>query len=89
MIMGGAENKDGIEFSIGDESNPNMARIPDADVGESLKRLCKNDDIKECLYNAVDGHKKMSRGPWKDHAIQGLITVVALVVAAIIGKYFF
>ena len=64
-----------------------MARIPDADVGESLKLLCKNDDIKECLYNAVQKYKKMKSGWWR----QSVTTVVFFLIAWIIlevVKYF-
>ena len=80
--------KDGITLTVGDKNEPSMRRIrlPDIEIGESLKRLCTNDEIKKCLYDAVNGHKKMSRSPWKEYAIRGGMLIMATVVGTIVGK---
>ena len=83
--------EDSITIEVGDENEPNI-RLPDTEIGESLKRLCTNDEIKKCLYDAVNNHKKMSRAPWKYYAIQGIMitiaTASAAVLSTVIGRVF-
>ena len=73
--------KDSITL-VTDKNQPNL-RLPDTEIGESLKRLCRNDDIKKALYEATKNHKKMKRKPWVDHVIHGTITIVGITVTAI------
>ena len=74
--------KDSITL-VTDKKQPNL-RLPDTEIGESLKRLCKNDEIKEALYKATENHKKMKRKPWVDHVIHGTITIIGITVTAIV-----
>ena len=68
--------QDGITIEVGDKNAPTI-------------RLCKNDDIKECLYCAVDDFRKMVRSPWKDYVINGAITMSGIILAMIVGHFFF
>ena len=74
----GDTTKDSITL-VTDKNQPNL-RLPDTEIGESLKRLCKNDDIKKALYEATENHKKMNRAWWK----QPLLTTTFLLGAWII-----
>lgn len=64
--------EDGIEIEVGDENQPNV-RLLDTEIGESIKRLCRDDNVKKYLYDAVENHRKMTRNPIKDHVIHGAI----------------
>ena len=74
--------KDSITL-VTDENQPNL-RLPDVEMGEAIKRLCKNEDIKEALHEAVKNHKNMTRKPWKDHVIHGVITITGIGVTVLI-----
>ena len=60
------------------------ALIPDSEIKETMARICKDDDVKEVLFEAVQKHKKQKEKLFDHPVVKFLLFPLAIVIISIV-----